>query len=79
MLRAPFFARKPLPASLVLTAAWLCSGETCWPQQSVRILNNVNQCAAAAVIVWRSAARPDGYELGMELKDPPPDFWGLEL
>jgi hypothetical protein len=47
--------------------------------QSVRILNNVNQCAAAAVIVWRSAARPDGYELGIELKDPAPDFWGLEL
>ena len=47
--------------------------------QSVRILNNVNQCAAAAVIVWRSAVRPDGYELGIELKDPPPDFWGLEF
>src|ERR1700680_3263585 len=46
---------------------------------SVRIPNNGNQCPAAAVIVWRSAARPDGYELGMELKDPAPDFWGLEL
>ena len=47
--------------------------------QSVRVLNNVNDCAATGVIAWRSAARPDGYELGIELKDPPPDFWGLEL
>jgi hypothetical protein len=47
--------------------------------QSVRLLNKVTDCAAAGVIVWRSPARPDGYELGIELKDPPPDFWGLEL
>lgn len=48
-------------------------------QQPVRLLNKVTGSAAAGVIVWRSPARPDGYELGIELKEPPPDFWGLEL
>jgi hypothetical protein len=33
----------------------------------------------AAVIVWKGAPRPDGWEYGIELVAPELDFWGLEL
>jgi hypothetical protein len=33
----------------------------------------------AAVIVWKGAPRPDGWEYGVELVAPEMDFWGLDL
>jgi len=30
-------------------------------------------------LVWRGHEGRTGWELGLELRDPSPDFWGLEF
>ncbi len=47
--------------------------------QRVRLTNLANQQSNPAIIVWKGYQRTEGWELGVELIDPPMDFWGLEL
>jgi hypothetical protein len=46
--------------------------------QKLRIVNLVNQSSSAAVLIWRGHQAPAGWELGLELEEPPRDFWGLD-
>lgn len=48
-------------------------------QQKVRLTNLSTRQAANAVIVWKGAQRPDGWELGVELVAADLDFWGVEF
>ena len=47
--------------------------------QRFRVTNMTTAGASSGVVVWRGNQRPEGWELGMELVQPPRDFWGLEL
>lgn len=47
--------------------------------QKLRLMNLVNKNACAAVLVWRGHEGRTGWELGLELQDPPDDFWGLDF
>lgn len=47
--------------------------------QPVELTNLANSMKNHAVIVWRGRERVEGVELGIELIDPPMEFWGLEL
>ena len=47
--------------------------------QRLRLLNLINQISCEAELMWRGHESPKGWELGLELKDPSPDFWGLDL
>lgn len=48
-------------------------------QQKVRLTNLSTRQAANAVVVWKGAQRPDGWELGVELVAADLDFWGVEF
>jgi hypothetical protein len=48
-------------------------------EQPVRLINLSNQQSIPGIVVWRGHSRPEGWELGIELNQPPMDFWGLEL
>jgi len=48
-------------------------------QQRLRVTNLSTQQAAEAVVVWKGAQRPDGWDLGVELLSLESDFWGMEL
>lgn len=48
-------------------------------EQEVRLFNLLTKESNSATIVWKGDHRPDGWELGVELVQPPEDFWGLEL
>ena len=43
------------------------------------VTNLINQQACEAVLVWRGHQVSSGWELGLRLKDPGPDFWELEF
>jgi PilZ domain len=47
--------------------------------QKLRLVNLTNQISAAATLVWRGHEGRTGWELGLELQDPSPDFWGLDF
>ena len=47
--------------------------------QTVRIFNRATGSANAAIVVWKGSERADGWELGIELTNPPMDFWGFDL
>ena len=47
--------------------------------QKLKLLNLVNKSASAAVLVWRGHEGRTGWELGLELQEPPEDFWGLDF
>ena len=47
--------------------------------ERVQLINCVNQNASDAFVIWRGHEGPAGWELGLELQDPPPDFWGLDF
>jgi hypothetical protein len=47
--------------------------------QRVRLINLAGKQTVEAVIVWKGQERGDGWELGIKLLDPHPDFWGLEI
>lgn len=49
------------------------------PQEIVRLTNMSTRQAANAVVVWKGARRPDGWELGVELVAADLDFWGVEF
>jgi PilZ domain len=47
--------------------------------QRVSILNLVNQKSAEAVVIWKGHEGRGGWELGIELQNPPEDYWGIEF
>jgi hypothetical protein len=48
-------------------------------EQRVRVVNLTNEQALPGTVVWKGSMRTEGWELGVELAQPPMDFWGLEL
>lgn len=47
--------------------------------QKLRLVNLTNQISCEAVLVWKGHEGRTGWELGLELLEPSPDFWGLDL
>lgn len=47
--------------------------------QKLRLVNLISQLSCEAVLVWRGHEGRTGWELGLELLDPSPDFWGLDF
>jgi hypothetical protein len=47
--------------------------------EKVRVINLVNQNSCEAVLIWRGHQAPAGWELGLELQERLPDFWGLDF
>ncbi len=47
--------------------------------QRVRLTNLAGKHTVEAVIVWKGKEHGNGWELGMKLLNPHPDFWGLEI
>jgi len=47
--------------------------------QRLRLVNLNNQISCEAVLIWRGHEGRAGWELGLELQDPSPDFWGLDF
>ncbi len=47
--------------------------------QKLRIVNLTNQISCEAILVWRGHQGRTGWELGLELHDPSPDFWGMDF
>ena len=47
--------------------------------QHIQVTNSATGQANAAIIVSKGNNGPDGWELGIELVQPPYDFWGLDL
>ena len=48
-------------------------------EQQLRLVNLVTEQANQGKVVWSGGEQSGGWELGIELAQPPPDFWGLEL
>lgn len=48
-------------------------------EQRLRVHNLTNGQSVEAVVIWKGHEGREGWELGIELLDPPLDFWGLEL
>ena len=47
--------------------------------QKLRLKNGSNQRASEATLIWRGHEGRSGWELGLELVNPPADFWGVEF
>jgi PilZ domain len=47
--------------------------------ERLRLINLTNQVSSEAVLVWRGHEGRTGWELGLELQEPPPNFWGLDF
>ncbi len=47
--------------------------------QKLTLVNLTNNNSCEAVLVWRGHEGRSGWELGLELKDPEFDFWGLDF
>jgi hypothetical protein len=47
--------------------------------QQVVVVNMASEQTIPGTVVWRGNLRDEGWELGIELSQPPMDFWGLEL
>jgi len=47
--------------------------------QKLRLVNKVNGNACDAILIWRGHEGRTGWELGLELHEPPAEFWGVEL
>ncbi len=47
--------------------------------QSLRVVNLSNQKSCEAVVIWRGEKDRVGWELGMQLKDAPYDFWEMDF
>jgi hypothetical protein len=48
-------------------------------QQNLRLVNLATEQINGGVVVWKGNQHVEGWELGIELTQPPMDFWGLEL
>lgn len=47
--------------------------------QKLRVRNRTNQKESDATLIWRGHEGRKGWELGLELVNPPLDFWGVEF
>lgn len=47
--------------------------------QKMRLKNGTNQKETEATLIWRGHEGRTGWELGLELVEPPVDYWGVEL
>ena len=47
--------------------------------QRLRLVNLINQISCEAILIWRGHEGRTGWELGLELQEPSPDFWGLDF
>jgi hypothetical protein len=47
--------------------------------QRLRLVNLINNSKSDAVLIWRGHEGRTGWELGLELQDPSPEFWGLDF
>ena len=47
--------------------------------QMLRLVNLTNQISCDAILIWRGHEGRAGWELGLELQEPSPDFWGLDF
>lgn len=47
--------------------------------QRLLLVNLTNQISCEAILIWRGHEGRTGWELGLELQDPSPDFWGLDF
>jgi c-di-GMP-binding flagellar brake protein YcgR len=47
--------------------------------QKLRMRNSINGNESDARLIWRGHEGRSGWELGLELENPPTDFWGLEF
>jgi hypothetical protein len=47
--------------------------------ERLRLKNGHTQKETAATLIWRGHEGRTGWELGLELVDPPADFWGMEF
>jgi len=47
--------------------------------QSVRVMNLNKQKSCEAVVIWRGHEGRTGWELGLQLRDAPYDFWEMDF
>jgi hypothetical protein len=47
--------------------------------QKLLLTNSANQKHSGAILVWRGHQGRTGWELGLELQNPPSDFWHLDF
>lgn len=47
--------------------------------QKLHVKNALNQMEAEATLIWKGHQGRTGWELGLELVNPPVDFWGVEF
>jgi len=47
--------------------------------QKLRVRNRANQKETDATLIWRGHEGRTGWELGLELMNPPMDFWGVDF
>jgi hypothetical protein len=47
--------------------------------KTLRVTHLANQAISDATVAWRGSEVRTGWELGLQLQDPPEDFWGLEF
>lgn len=47
--------------------------------QRMRVVNLLNNKVSEAVLIWRGHEGRQGWELGLQLANPPEGFWGIEL
>ena len=47
--------------------------------QKLRLINLTNDRFCEALLVWRGHEGRKGWELGLELQEPSPEFWGLDF
>jgi len=45
----------------------------------MKLVNLANHKEAEAVLIWRGHEGREGWELGLELQNPPVDYWGVEF
>ena len=48
-------------------------------EQRLVVLNVATNERNPGIVVWKGNERSEGWELGIELVQPPQDFWGFEL
>jgi len=47
--------------------------------QKLRLQNGSNARQSEAVLIWRGHEGRSGWELGLELVNPPEEFWGVDF
>jgi len=47
--------------------------------QRLRLVNLINNHYCEGILIWRGHEGRTGWELGLELQEPSPEFWGLDF